>query len=53
MADKVAERMDVKEQDKVTEEVDKSFKAGCHVRIVMENNTLQYDVVIGAKKQVE
>ena len=48
MADRVAERIHVKDKDKVTEEVDKAFKAGCHVRIVMENGMMQHNVVIGA-----
>ena len=46
MAEEVSERIDVKEQD-FTEEVNKAFKAGCHVDIVLENNKLQYDVTNG------
>ena len=45
MAEEVSERIDVKEQD-FTEDVNKAFKAGCHVEIVLENNKLQYDVTI-------
>ena len=46
MAEAVTEHMEVKKQD-FTEEVNKAFKAGCHVDIVLENNKLQYDVTIG------
>ena len=45
MAQEVSGRLDVKEQD-FTEEVNKAFKAGCHVDIVLENSKLQYDVTI-------
>ena len=45
MAQKVSGRLDVKEQD-FTEEVNKAFKAGCHVEIVLEDKKLQYDVKI-------
>ena len=51
MAEEVSERIDVKELD-FTEDVNKAFKAGCHVEIVLGNNKLQYDVTNGTKTEL-